>query len=160
MPGQGPLYVHVDHDGKPCLAATLAQAELLLVSGQLLGGSRPKATVVDDDGRLWVAKFPSGGDGRDMQPWEALVLGLAADCGIEVPRFMLATVTANASFSSSVSTATRAASGWAWSAPTGCSPRRTTRRAAISSWPGSYVDSLRGRGKRCASSGCARFSRC
>jgi len=72
--------------------STLAQAELLLISGQLLGGSRPKATVVDDDGRLWVAKFPSGGDGRDMQRWEALVLGLAADCGIEVPRSRLASI--------------------------------------------------------------------
>lgn len=64
---------------------TAAQAELLLVSGQLLGGSRPKATVRAGDGRMLVAKFPSHGDGRDMQRWEALTLQLAHDCGIAVP---------------------------------------------------------------------------
>ena len=68
------------------------QVQLLLATGQLLGGSRPKATVRDDDGRLLVAKFPSHGDDRDMQRWEALALGLAADCRIRVPRHRLASV--------------------------------------------------------------------
>jgi serine/threonine-protein kinase HipA len=71
---------------------TPAQAQLLLVSGQLLGGSRPKATVRSDDGRLLVAKFPSHGDERDMQRWEALTLGLARDCGIAVPGFSVARI--------------------------------------------------------------------
>ena len=28
MPGRGPLYVHVDHDGKPCLVARAAALRL------------------------------------------------------------------------------------------------------------------------------------
>jgi serine/threonine-protein kinase HipA len=71
---------------------TLPQAKLLLQTGQLLGGSRPKASVRAEDGTLLVAKFPSRGDDRDMQRWEALVLGLAADCGIAVPRHSVARV--------------------------------------------------------------------
>ena len=71
---------------------TLAQSRLLLQTGQLLGGSRPKLSMRSEDGRLLVAKFPSHGDDRDMQRWEALALGLAADCGIAVPRFGVARV--------------------------------------------------------------------
>lgn len=71
---------------------THAQSDLLLVSGQLLGGSRPKASLRADDGRLLIAKFPSKGDAHDMQRWEALTLGLARDCGIEVPGFSVARV--------------------------------------------------------------------
>jgi len=80
--------VHAHEEGRE----TLAQAELLLVAGQMLGGSRPKATVRGDDGRLLVAKFASGGDAHDMQRWEALTLGLARDCGIAVPGFSIARV--------------------------------------------------------------------
>jgi serine/threonine-protein kinase HipA len=32
---------------------------LLIAPGGSLGGARPKASVVDPDGRLWIAKFPS-----------------------------------------------------------------------------------------------------
>ena len=66
---------------------TPAQTELLLETGQLLGGSRPKASVRDRDGHLLIAKFPSRGDDRDMQRWEAVALALARDCGISVPAF-------------------------------------------------------------------------
>ena len=71
---------------------TESQRRLLIACGQLLGGSRPKASLRRDDGRLLIAKFPSLGDTRDMQRWEALALGLARDCGIEVPAFTLARV--------------------------------------------------------------------
>ena len=72
--------------------ATRSQRILLLQTGQLLGGSRPKATVRDADGSLLVAKFPSASDTYDMQRWEALALMLARDCGIAVPDFRLAPV--------------------------------------------------------------------
>jgi len=72
--------------------ATRSQHMLILRSGQLLGGSRPKATVRDADGSLLVAKFPSAPDACDMQRWEALTLTLARDCGIAVPEFRLASV--------------------------------------------------------------------
>lgn len=66
---------------------TPAQTRLLLETGQLLGGSRPKASVRDRDGHLLIAKFPSRGDPRDMQRWETLALTLAHACGICVPAF-------------------------------------------------------------------------
>jgi serine/threonine-protein kinase HipA len=72
--------------------ASEVQMKLLLLTGQLLGGSRPKATLRDDDGHLLVAKFPSRSDERDMQRWEALALELASRCGIAVPSFRLASV--------------------------------------------------------------------
>jgi hypothetical protein len=32
---------------------------LLLAPGTSLGGARPKANVLDPEGNLWIAKFPS-----------------------------------------------------------------------------------------------------
>jgi serine/threonine-protein kinase HipA len=75
-----------------CDADTRAQRDLLLDSGQLLGGSRPKASIVDRDGHLAIAKFPSIEDDGDAQRWEALCLQLARDCGIAVPDFRLESV--------------------------------------------------------------------
>lgn len=42
----------------------------LLHPGTSLGGARPKASVVDKDGRLTVAKFPSRKDDYDVALWE------------------------------------------------------------------------------------------
>ena len=33
--------------------------QILLAPGSSLGGSRPKSTVIDENGDLWIAKFPS-----------------------------------------------------------------------------------------------------
>ena len=33
---------------------------LLLAPGSSLGGARPKASVVNEQGWLWIAKFPNG----------------------------------------------------------------------------------------------------
>lgn len=38
---------------------------LLMAPGSSLGGARPKATVVDNHGRVWIAKFPSIADEDD-----------------------------------------------------------------------------------------------
>lgn len=43
----------------------------------LLGGARPKASVVDEKGQLWIAKFPSGADEVDIGGWEKVVNNLA-----------------------------------------------------------------------------------
>jgi serine/threonine-protein kinase HipA len=59
--------------------------EQLLVPGSSLGGSRPKASVVDEHGHLCVAKFPSGQDEWDVGAWEALAHRLAMKAGIQVP---------------------------------------------------------------------------
>jgi len=49
-----------------------------------MGGARPK-NVVEDDGKLWVAKFPARKDRWDHASVEAGMLDLARECGIRVP---------------------------------------------------------------------------
>lgn len=51
--------------------------------GTSLGGMRPKCTLVDEDGRLAIGKFPSVGDTRSVTRGEVLTLRLAARAGIE-----------------------------------------------------------------------------
>lgn len=57
---------------------------MLLAPGGSLGGARPKASVVDPQGQLWIAKFPSADDDRDVGGWELLVQTLASGCGLTV----------------------------------------------------------------------------
>lgn len=56
----------------------------LLRGGSSLGGARPKAHVVDNDGRLAIAKFPSPADEWDVMRWEYVALTLARAAGISV----------------------------------------------------------------------------
>ena len=58
---------------------------LLIAPGGSLGGARPKASVVDPDGHLWIAKFPSVRDEYDVGGWELVVQTLARGCGLRVP---------------------------------------------------------------------------
>lgn len=59
------------------------ELDLLLKGGSSLGGARPKAHVIDRDGRLAIAKFPkAGGDDWDVPAWEAVALSLAREAGI------------------------------------------------------------------------------
>jgi len=59
--------------------------KLLFAPGSSLGGARPKASVVDPDGHLWIAKFPSKEDLKDVGGWEMVVYELARRSGINVP---------------------------------------------------------------------------
>jgi serine/threonine-protein kinase HipA len=60
--------------------------EALLRGGSSLGGARPKAHVIDREGRLAIAKFPRPEqDGWDVIRWEAVALELAAAAGVRVP---------------------------------------------------------------------------
>lgn len=63
--------------------------DLLLAPGSSLGGSRPKANVVDEAGGLWIAKFPARGDTDDSGAWEKLVHDLAREAGLDVPESRL-----------------------------------------------------------------------
>jgi serine/threonine-protein kinase HipA len=64
--------------------ATTEELDLLLQGGSSLGGARPKAHVVDREGRLAIAKFPKlDGDDWDVTGWEAVTLQLARDAGID-----------------------------------------------------------------------------
>ena len=63
----------------------------LLLPGSSLGGARPKATVVDAKGQLWIAKFPSKNDTNNIGAWEKVVHDLARMCGLNVPDSKLET---------------------------------------------------------------------
>jgi serine/threonine-protein kinase HipA len=59
--------------------------EMLIAPGSSLGGARPKANFLADDGTLWIAKFPSREDRHDVGGWQYALSCLAAEAGIEVP---------------------------------------------------------------------------
>ena len=63
---------------------TLKWLNLLLAPGSSLGGARPKAGVRNEDGSLWIAKFPSREDRYDMGVWEMIVNELAQMAGLNV----------------------------------------------------------------------------
>ena len=56
----------------------------LLHPGTSLGGARPKATVVDEDGKLTVAKFPSRKDDYDVALWEHFCHVMGRKAGLNV----------------------------------------------------------------------------
>ncbi len=58
---------------------------MLIAPGGSLGGARPKASVADPNGHLWIAKFPSARDEHDVGAWEMVVHTLARGCGLQVP---------------------------------------------------------------------------
>lgn len=58
---------------------------MLIAPGRSLGGARPKASVVDERRRLWIAKFPSGRDTDDIGAWESVLHALAQRAGITTP---------------------------------------------------------------------------
>ena len=62
---------------------------LLIAPGSSLGGARPKAGVLDEKNRLWIAKFPSVNDEQDAGAWEMVLHHLAEACGIIVPEARL-----------------------------------------------------------------------
>ena len=63
--------------------------KVLVAPGASLGGARPKANIVDEQGHLWIAKFPSATDDYDVAAWEKVLHELAGDCGITVPESQL-----------------------------------------------------------------------
>jgi serine/threonine-protein kinase HipA len=58
---------------------------LLIAPGSSLGGARPKANFLGDDGATWIAKFPSREDRHDVGGWEYVVTHLAGDAQVDVP---------------------------------------------------------------------------
>jgi serine/threonine-protein kinase HipA len=57
---------------------------ILVAPGSSLGGARPKASVLDQNNALWIAKFPSKNDDSDVGGWEMVVHSLAKQAGIVV----------------------------------------------------------------------------
>lgn len=61
----------------------------LLLPGTSLGGARPKASVVDENGEYWIGKFPSNKDEYDVGAFEKVANELAKMCDINVPESRL-----------------------------------------------------------------------
>lgn len=98
----GDIFLATEDEGVPALLGLprmLAAAErvdrdeeddddlrTLLKGGSSLGGARPKAHVIDENGRPAIAKFPKpSSDDWDVIRWEAVALRLAEQAGLEVP---------------------------------------------------------------------------
>ncbi len=62
---------------------------LLIAPGSSLGGARPKANVLDTDNHLWIAKFPSLKDDKDIESWEMVTNELAVNAGVNVATGMV-----------------------------------------------------------------------
>ena len=57
---------------------------MLIAPGSSLGGARPKASVLDYNKNLWIAKFPSKNDDFDIGAWEMVTHDLAVASGINM----------------------------------------------------------------------------
>ena len=62
-----------------------ARLEYIFEGGTALGGARPKASVRDESGALWLAKFQSKNDAFDIPAVECASLVLAREAGLNVP---------------------------------------------------------------------------
>ena len=71
---------------EPAMRTAIAH---LLAPGSPLGGARPKTSFRLEDGALWMAKFPSRNDRRDVGAWESVLNQLARRAGIRVPESRL-----------------------------------------------------------------------
>jgi serine/threonine-protein kinase HipA len=58
--------------------------KMLIAPGGSLGGARPKASVVDKNKHLWIAKFPSRNDENDIGAWEMITYKLAKRAKIDI----------------------------------------------------------------------------
>lgn len=62
-----------------------AHLDAIFQGGSALGGARPKASIRDEQGILWLAKFASASDAMDVPTIEAATLLLAKEAGQCVP---------------------------------------------------------------------------
>ena len=62
---------------------------MIFAPGSSLGGARPKASVLDQHGRLSIAKFPKESDEYSIETWEEIALRLAERAGIPTPHHEL-----------------------------------------------------------------------
>jgi len=70
--------------------------QLIFAPGSSLGGARPKASVIDQQGRLSIAKFPKDSDEYSIETWEEIALRLADRAGIVTARHELLQVAGKA----------------------------------------------------------------
>lgn len=88
-----PRLLQASHSVSATAADDMAAVKELLDAGSgSLGGARPKASIVDQNGRLHVAKFPHRDDDWDVMGWECVALDMAELAGIQTPGRDLVTV--------------------------------------------------------------------
>lgn len=75
---------NIDEDG-----GSDEDIRLLLAPGGSLGGARPKAAVIDNDGVLSIAKFPKRDERHEVIGWEALALTLSARAGLRTAEWRI-----------------------------------------------------------------------
>ena len=80
------ISLKLEHDAVSDDPDYLKWLNMLVAPGSSLGGARPKASIIDADGQLWIAKFPSNNDFTDQGAWEMLVQELAIHCGINMSK--------------------------------------------------------------------------
>lgn len=68
---------------------------MLVNPGSSLGGARPKASVLDSDNHLWIAKFPSKKDEANIGAWEIVTYELAIAAGINMAKSQAKKFTSN-----------------------------------------------------------------
>ena len=61
------------------------ELQIIFAPGSSLGGTRPKASVIDQRGRLSIAKFPKETDDHSVETWEEIALRLAGRARIATP---------------------------------------------------------------------------
>jgi serine/threonine-protein kinase HipA len=69
-----------------------AHLEAIFMDGTGIGGARPKASVRDAQGVLWLAKFSSRRDSFDVPAIEGAALRLASAAGLTVPPVEVRTI--------------------------------------------------------------------
>jgi serine/threonine-protein kinase HipA len=74
--------LHLEHDEEGRDPRYGKWLRMLIAPGRSLGGARPKASVLDEHGQLWIAKFPSALDDHDIGAWESVVSTLAVRAGV------------------------------------------------------------------------------
>ncbi len=77
-------------------AETDEDLQMIFAPGSSLGGARPKASIIDQNGNLSIAKFPKETDEYSMETWEAIALRLAERAGISTPHHKLIKVAGKA----------------------------------------------------------------
>lgn len=79
------LSLKIERDEDASNPEYLKWINMLIAPGSSLGGARPKAGVTDQTGQLWIAKFPSHTDTKDIGAWEMVAHTIAGQAGITLP---------------------------------------------------------------------------
>ncbi len=76
--------LHIENDDITNSPEYLKWLYMLMAPGSSLGGARPKAGVLDPEGNLWIAKFPSANDDKDIGAWAMVAYELAIMSGLNI----------------------------------------------------------------------------